>query len=75
MYRKRSNPFCNMVPLKNCPVCGMDSGARYGRTRGTVESYFVRCNRCKAETRDCKSQGSATRAWNEGRAYKKEGRE
>lgn len=59
------------VRLKDCPVCGMDSGIRKMTVR-VPESFFVVCECCGFMTKPHKSQEAATKEWN---CYKRCGNE
>lgn len=55
--------YNHRVTLKECPVCGMDSGARKVTTVGP-EKFFIKCESCGHLTRPHNSQSAATQEWN-----------
>lgn len=52
--------------LKNCRVCGMDTGERMV-TESFPEKFFVVCLCCGFKTRPHKTQNAATFEWNGGK--------
>ena len=52
--------------LRECRVCGMDSGERMVK-EGSNEAYFVVCRSCGFQTKPHKTQSAATHAWNGGK--------
>lgn len=50
-------------PLKHCPICGMDSGARKMTTR-VPEKFLIVCECCGFKTKLRDTPGGATSEWN-----------
>lgn len=48
-----------MDGLKRCPFCGGEAVISTG-----TAWHWVRCKRCKAETRGCRTKWQAEEAWN-----------
>lgn len=67
-YRGQYN---SRVVLKECPVCGMDSGVRKVSTT-VPEKFFIKCESCGHITRPRNSQSAATLEWNAASNKKKE---
>lgn len=53
------------VELKECRVCGMDTGKRMV-TETVPEKFYVVCEICAFKTKPHKSQSAATKEWNGG---------